>query len=350
MPKAPVSYIAAAAAVEVVSDGVPKKRIQLLPLGEVKLRDKRGTFHMSAEQARAVVEASRAYAGKADMVIDYDHQTFYGARDGVGGRAEAAGWISPASLDVEADGIWGDVSWTPAAEARLAAREYRYLSPLFIADGATRAIRFIRNVALTNTPAINELAAVAASQQTLETEMDLSKIAAAAGLTAAATEGEIVTKVTALAVSAAALVAASQKLGLNADATADDLVVAAAAKPDAEKFVPATEVSSLKGEVEQLKKEALETKVAASVADALKLRKISPAQKDWATNSATKDFAGWEEFLKGAPVLVAAGEQFGHLADPPNPEHHGLTSQELAVAASMKLTPEEFAAAKPKEA
>jgi phage I-like protein len=346
-------YIAAAASVEVVSDGEPKKRIQLLPLGKIVLRDGRGPFTMSKEDAHAVVATTRNRAGKTDMMVDYDHQSFYGAVEGVGGQAPAAGWIDPATLAVEDDGIWGTVEWTAAADAKIRAKEYRYLSPLFSHHPTTLAVTAIQNAGLTNTPAIDDLVAVASADLSVgqpENPMPLELIAAAAGLAPTATEAEIVTKVTALAGTAAALVAAGQKLGLQADASADEVVVAASAKPDPAKFAPTTEVASLKGEVEQLKTDALNTKVAASVAGALTARKISPSLESWATKTATKDFAGWEDFLSGAPVLVAAGEQFAHMQDPPKPEHHGLTADELKVAASMNLTAEEYAAAKAQEA
>ena len=355
MPASPAPYIAAAAAVEVVSGGVPKKRIQLLPLGEIVLRDGRGPFNMSSAQAQAVVDATRAHAGKTDIMVDYDHQSFYGAREGVGGRAEAAGWISPASLTVEADGIWGDVSWTPAAEARLTAREYRYLSPLFTFDPATKAVRAIRNAGLTNTPAIDELAAVASAQPDplaansgrgpdLETSM-FKKIALAMALPVTATEDEIVAKATGLVAASAALAAASQKLGLAANASADELVVAAAAKPDASQYVPIAVVTDLQTQVAALQKANGDRDADAAVAAAMALGKIAPAMKGWAESYARADLAGFQAYVAAAPVIVAAGEQFGRRPDPVV-SSDGLTAEEREVAASMGLTAEAFLTAK----
>lgn len=349
MPKARHPYIAAAAAVEVVSAGAPKKRIQLMPLGEIVLRDGRGPFNMSKETAHAVVAATRQRAGNTDIMIDYDHQSFYGAVEGVGGRAEAAGWINPASLSVEADGIWADVSWTTAAEAKLAAREYRYLSPLFTFDPATKAVRAIRNAGLTNTPAIDELVAVASLDPNLETPMDLSKIAVAAGLAATAAESEIVTKVTLLAASATALAAASQQLGLQADATAEQLV-AAAAKPDPAQYVPIAVVTELRADVAALQQATVARDAEAVVAAALKDGKISPAMKGWADDYAKKDLAGFQAYVGAAPAIVAAGEQFARQADPQGAAADGLTPAERAVAAQMNLTAEQYLAAKTKGA
>jgi phage I-like protein len=350
MPANAASLIAiAAASVEAVSDGVPKKRIQLMPLGTIALRDGRGPFTMSKEVAHAVVAATRVHAGKTDIMVDYDHQSFYGAVEGVGGRAPAAGWISPASLSVEDDGIWAEVSWTPAAEAHLAAREYRYLSPLFTYDPATKAVRTIRNVGLVNTPAINELAAVASLNPhldpKLETPMSLSKIAVAAGLLAGATEDEIVAHVTGLVAASAAIAAASQKLGLQAGATADELVAAASAKADPTKFVPIAVVNELRGEIAELHKVNTVRSADEVVAAALKAGKISPAMKGWADDYARKDLVGFQAYVAAAPAIVAAGEQFARQPDPVA-GGDGLTADERAVAASMGLTTEAYLAAK----
>jgi phage I-like protein len=358
MPNAAHSYIAAAAAVEVVSAGAPKKRIQLLPLGAIVLRDGRGPFNMSKEVAHAVIAATRQRAGNTDIMIDYDHQSFYGAVEGVGGRAEAAGWISPASLSVEADGIWADVSWTPAAEAKLAAREYRYLSPLFTFDPATKAVRAIRNAGLTNTPAIDELVAVASANPNgdpsqpaansgrgdqPETPMDLSKIAVAAGLAASAPEGEIVAKVTLLATGATALAVASQQLGLKADATAEQLV-AAAAKPDPAQYVPIAVVTELRADVAALRQATVTRDAEAVVAAALKDGKISPAMKGWADDYAKKDLAGFQAYVDKAPAIIAASAL--ELEAEGGAGKSRLTATEAEVVAKLGLTPERFVAAK----
>lgn len=58
MPKAALSNVAAASAVEVAPAGVPLKRIRLLPLGDVILRDGRGPFSMPLQVAHAVVASS----------------------------------------------------------------------------------------------------------------------------------------------------------------------------------------------------------------------------------------------------------------------------------------------------
>lgn len=358
MPRTLASYTAIAAAVEVVSEGRPRRRIQLLPAGAIHLRDGRGPFFLPAESMAAVVEATRAHAGRADIMIDYDHQSFFGAVEGVGGRAEAAGWIDAATLEAAADGIWADVAWTQAAHGRLLRREYRYLSPLFTFDPETRQVRCILNAGLTNTPAITELAAVASRaaafrQPPQEDDVSISRIAGALGLPADATEEQVLAAAAACKAGAdatAAVAAAAQKLGLKADAGVDDLVAAAArssaSRPNPAEYVPIGAVKALQDEVAALKSSIDGDKALQAVAAALAAGKISPAMKNWAVSYAAADLAGFEGFVAAAPVIVAAGEQFAAMGAAAAASADGLSADERAVAASMGISAESYIAAR----
>ena len=350
---APALYIAAASAVEAVSDGAPKKRIHLMPLGKIECRDiqgKRGPYMVrDRAAAEAIVAETKRRLGRTSMMIDYDHGLQHLVR-GRSNTAIAAGWIDPATLIVEDDGIYGEAEWTPAAATALSNREYRYLSPFFFVDPATSEVRSLVNAALVNLPAIEALDAVAAAQAAAggdhpEYEMDLTKIAVAAGLAASATEGEIVTKVTALAGTAAALVAASQKLGLQAGAGVEQLV-AAAATPNPAEYAPVSVVTSLQADIAQLKAAIDGDKAEQAVAAAMQAGKISPGMKDWADDYAKSNLAGFADYVAAAPVIVAAGAQYQRLSDPAEGGSAILTPEEKAVAASMGLTDEAFIAAK----
>lgn len=344
-----------AAAVEVgLAEGSPVKRLQLMPLGKVELRDGRGPFTVG--DPHALIEATRGHAGKTHIVVDYDHQHFFGVKPGVAAQAPAAGWIDPASLRVEDDGIWGDVEWTAAAAEKLRAREYRYVSPLFAFDEKSGAVLAILNASLTNVPAIEALAAAASADlgSTMETEqMLLAKIAAALGLADSATEEEVMQSLTALkdgnagmATASAAIAAAAAQLGLPATATAADIAAAAVAAaksqdgPDPAKFVPIAAMTDL-----QTRLAALEgDKAAAVVAAAMEAGKVSPAQKDWATAYASKDLAAFEAYLKTAPVIIAPGAQLAAAASQAGGD--GLTDSERQVAKMLGRTPEQMLAAK----
>ena len=80
--------------------------VKLMPAGTFETREGRGPF-TSGDRAgmQKIVDASKAYAGATDLMVDYDHQSVFGAVPGVGGQAPAAGWIK--QLEVRDDGIYG---------------------------------------------------------------------------------------------------------------------------------------------------------------------------------------------------------------------------------------------------
>jgi Mu-like prophage I protein len=96
--------------------------------------------------------------GRGRLPVDYDHSIDLAAPKGL--PAPAAGWID--QLEARADGIWGRVAWTARAAASIAALEYRHISPVFDHTRGGAVVRILR-AALTNSPAIPNLTALAAS-------------------------------------------------------------------------------------------------------------------------------------------------------------------------------------------
>ncbi|MBY0431223.1 MAG: phage protease, partial [Rhodospirillales bacterium] len=125
----------------------------------------------------AVIEASRRYAGRKLIAIDYDHQTDHAAKNGR--PAPAAGWIK--GLQARPDGIWGMVDWTGRAAEHLRKREYRYLSPAF-SHSPNGEVTCLLRAALTNNPNL-ELTALASAGGTIM-ECDLSELRQLLGLPA----------------------------------------------------------------------------------------------------------------------------------------------------------------------
>lgn len=121
--------------------------VHLMPIGRFTPRDGRAAW-LNPSPAN-VVMASRAAA--IDLVIDYEHQTDNAPDNGQ--PAPAAGWIK--GLETRPDGIWGKVEWTDKARAMIEAGEYRFLSPVFMFEKATREVQRILRAALTNNPALN---------------------------------------------------------------------------------------------------------------------------------------------------------------------------------------------------
>lgn len=135
----------------------PVEWIHILPAGRFGGRDGRGPYVLSDPQA--VISATHAFLGGMDMLVDYDHQTLEAIRHS--GSVPAAGWFK--AFEARPDGLWGRVEWTEAAAASLAAKEYRYFSPVYDYDALTGEVVRIKMGALTNNPNLH-LQAVASRQ------------------------------------------------------------------------------------------------------------------------------------------------------------------------------------------
>lgn len=343
-------FLVAAAAVDIpaAASGKPAQRVLLLPMGTIKLRDGRGPYQLTdLAHAQAVVAASLARAGGADIVIDYDHQTFYGAGPGNGGTAIAAGWIK--ALTADAAGIWADIEWTVAASAKLADREYRYISPLF-APAQDGRVLLLANAGLVNVPAITDLPAVAAADLPPNHSelLNMEKIAAALGLPAMATLDDILAAIGKMAMpeaTGANMQACAAALGLATDAKLDAVLIAAAtaasAQPDPAKFAPIAEVAALTTQLGAINAERADAFVAAAAAQG----KMIPAQAARIKRMFLNDEADARDWIATAPVIVAPGAMPGfEAAGALNGD--GLTAYEAKVSKSLGLTPEQFIAAK----
>ncbi len=118
--------------------------IQILPLGTISHPE--GTFKVTPE---SVEDCIRQFKSKTnDLVVDYEHQTHAGK------EAPAAGWIKELH-NRGAKGLWATVEWTNRATERLKNGEYRYLSPVVLANKVTGQFRTLVSAALTNYPQID---------------------------------------------------------------------------------------------------------------------------------------------------------------------------------------------------
>lgn len=306
-----------AAATEAGADGV---WLRLLPAGTFMLRDGRGPYDAGGPaELQAIVDRTTKYAAATELMVDYDHQAVFGAVPGVGGRAEAAGWIG--KLEARVDGIYGLVRWTAEAAAKIAAQSYRYLSPLFSATQATSGrVGRLLNVGLVNMPAL-DLAAVAASQLLTEKEPQMNAIARALGLADGASETAILAALNdrdtrlataagvkvgsafddvlkAVAASVAGLAAVATAAGLQVGASSDQVVAAMA------KSAPMELVTELQATVKTLTDTITGNEVEGLVTAAIKEGKITPANEAWARTYAKADVAGFKAFVANAPVLT----------------------------------------------
>ena len=347
--------------------------VQLLPPGTFHARqvDGRGPF-TTGDRAdmEKIVATTKRIAGASDLVVDYDHQSVFGVKDGVGGRAPAAGWLK--ELQVRDDGIWGRVEWTEAAAAAIRAGEYRYLSPVMLHTKAGKVLA-IRMAGLTNDPAF-DLAQVAASSLFSELSDEgepMDKLLEALGLPKNSAEDKVLTAVNSLLANQTAIAKAlgmkdgakhddvlqavnsavidrkkiAEAAGAKADASADDIVTAVASavkdgKPDPAKYVPIEQVTELQNSVRALETQIGGDKAEEAVATAIKDGKLAPALKDWGLELAKKDLKQFQTFVGSAPKLTSQ-----QLTEPKKngDVETALDDAQLAVCKAMGLKPDEYA-------
>lgn len=345
----PVAYCAV-----VLPEGEPPEWVQLMTPGSLTPSDGRPAWTLN--DAAAVISASRV-SGR-DLVVDFEHQTDLAAKNGQ--PAPAAGWMK--ELQARADGIWARVEWTAEAAAMIAAKKYRYISPTFLHEKASRRVTRILRAGLTNNPAL-ELTALA-SVQTGDNSMDefLKALCAALGLAEGtdkekvlAKAAEIVAQATATAKAQAVVTAICTALKIDPPKDGTDVAKAigdkvaelqtATAKagdgePDPTKFVPKAMFDELSARVGNMEKSSTEEKATAAVDQATQDGKVSPAMKNWALSLATKDMAAFEQFVANAPVIVKPGSVVPK--GQPTKTGGSLEPDELAACRAMGIDPEEF--------
>lgn len=140
--------------------------IQLFPAVAFKARDgrpkevKSGAWYIDAQVAARLI--SRVATRATDLVIDYEHQTLNSSENGQ--PAPAAAWFRGSTLQWREDlGLFAtEVNWTERGAAFIAAKEYRYLSPVFSYDPTSGEVLDLLHVALTNYPALGGMASLPA--------------------------------------------------------------------------------------------------------------------------------------------------------------------------------------------
>ncbi|WP_425072580.1 phage protease [Sagittula sp. S175] len=192
--------------------------LRIVPKGKSKAYDGRGPFFY--DDPERVIANSFGFSPR--IHIDENHST--GTAGKVGAPAHAHGYI--VEMQEREDGIWGRVDWNPSGKALMQNRSYWGLSPVLMhtKDGQILAIT---SVALTNDPALRQLAALSAQKETSGMDF-LKQVAEILGLGAEASEADVLAALkkkpkgdeTALS----ALSAVTGALGLQPTATQAELV------------------------------------------------------------------------------------------------------------------------------
>lgn len=299
--------------------GVPDV-VKILPFGRVE--SQKGKFTVDDESFNDIRKQFKDRG--VDLVIDYEHQTLKDV------QAPAAGWIKDIVRD--GDAIAAKVDWTPQGRKYLENKEYRYLSPVVIVRKSDGKAVALHSVALTNTPAIDGMFPIANSINLEDYETDenggtsnmditelIKQIAALLGLDENTPQDQVLQNLTdtlkqaqTLKDSAAAADQAAEKtvankticglLGLQPGAKTEDAAAAIMAlKAPAKETVSKADFDAL--QLKLAKRDADE-----AVAVAMKAGKLCAAQKEWATDYALKDPAGFAAFVEKAPQGVPMGE------------------------------------------
>ncbi|EEC0216880.1 phage protease [Salmonella enterica] len=326
----------AALSISLTAEATPATRVRIFPAGTFRSNDGRPkecpSWVMNATCAQRLIAA--AASKKVDYSFDYEHQTLRAVTNGK--PAPASAWFK--SLEwVEGDGLYAvDVDWTAAASQMIAAREYRYLSPMFDYHPVTGEVGQLINVALTNLPALEELdegviaaaSRLAATSSTFpeSTSMDeeqiaylLSQLRWILNLPETSTAADIKTElekiITAISGGQGIAAASVDLLALiNAGTDKDARIAEQAAQIadlsqrvyDPAKFVPVAALSQVQEQYAQTITESGSQEVEQLITAALSDRRLLPGELEtWARDLGQKDPAALKTYLEKAPPMAA---------------------------------------------
>ena len=326
-------------------DGKAPEWMLLFKAGLGTLAD--GVQYLVDQTSLALVKAMIASRGN-EIHFDYEHASVQ-EKALLANGAPAAGWIKDLIWE-DGEGIKAKVDWTEKAALHIASKEYRYFSPVFAARPTDKRVCYLDSVALTNRPRTNNLTPILAALevglgQFEEETMDREKLIAALGLKADATDEMII--------------AALAGIGMKFPDTQVNTQVNAQAKVQTKEVIPKTVMAALDlketdGEsvvVASIHALKQTTKTGVSLEDfnalkqtiadrdatdlvtaALSVGKVTPDQKDWAQDYATKDPEGFKVYVAKAPVVVPVDKLPGKTEKAKAGE---LTASDLQVASMM---------------
>jgi len=292
------------------------QRVQLLPAGCFRSEDGRpaeaACWQLNAPQASQVIAAANARTN--DFMFDYEHQTAHKEENGQ--PNPAAGWFKQLEFDPQAGLFATDVRWTDRAQQMIEAKEYRYVSALFLYDLQGNIVQLI-NAALTNTPALDGMDDLLAAASLLylpeEKTMDENLRLALCSMLGLATDADEAAIAVALATAQEKLLKPAACSTLTDLITKKDQQIAQlsanpAGVPDPSQFVPVAvfnqtreELAALSAKVSQTEADAL---IEAALSDG---RIIAGADEDWMRGLAKQDMATFKAGLsirKANPALV----------------------------------------------
>lgn len=277
---------------------------------------------------------------------DYFHASLDAAKTGV--KAPASGWIEPASIKLESNGIWADVQWTGEAAQAIRDKAYKYISPVFAVNPKTKQILRLKGFGLTHYPNLGDLTPVANSQKESNMDEIIEEIREALNLPTASNAAEIKTELDKL-FSRVGTLAANSQATLNEQITliesrlmASEEKAAQAIEANSQKnigdFVPRTEFDRLRQELQALATAQSEKKVELAVNAALEHGVIAPASLAWATDYCKKDPEGFAQFAANSVKVIPLGtDQHASTVN-----GQALNAEEIAVCSQLGVSTEDF--------
>ncbi|MGL5344843.1 MAG: phage protease [Plesiomonas sp.] len=375
----------AALSIEIAVGAETPSRLRILPAGEFRSVDGRpyecAAWVMTPAAAARIIETVNARA--TELCFDYEHQTLRAAQNGQ--PAPAAGWFSRLEW-IDGDGLYAtDIRWTEPAAEMIRKKEYRYISPVFHYKKETGEVSALINVAITNTPALDDLdelhvaalSRLAAMSLTPEetgvTTMDEEQIANLLAnlrwifnLPETATADDIkaeIEKIIAAMSNNQGVAAASQGLSawISQQTAAKDQIIAtcntqiaalSASAYDPAKYVPIEAVTQLQAQLSQAQAGSVEQELDGLVQAALSDGRLVPAMSDWAKDLGRKDVGALKTYLDGVPAIAALSSlqsQQTRLNDNKTGalQHrlyvNEMDNEQLAICSSMGLDPKDIA-------
>ncbi len=310
-PEHVISYTALVFELAPTAGAAVPMEAHLLPPGPFRADDGRpydcSGWHLDAVIAGRV--AARMAARRNDTLICYEHQDLRAEWNGQ--KVLAAGWFKTLEWR-DAKGLYAtNIAWVSEAAQEIEKKQYRYISAFFSYYPATGEVLEILSVALTNTPALDGLDALAdlARKLTEEKTMPDPNVAA------------LTVERDGLSTQVASLTA--ERDGLKTSMAALTAKVAAL-ETEASKAALAKETEAR----------------AALVKDGNDKGWLEPSLNDWAATQSVASLSAYRD--KKAPVLDP-GRQGGK-GD--GAATAALSKEEAEVAARMGVSHEAFAKAK----
>ena len=309
------------------------------------------TAYTSSIAARVLTDAGGPAPGRIQLFPVGE----FSARDGRPGTLKGVNvkaWIITPTIAAAVVARWQARETPLVVDAFIQADEYRYISPVFTFDPETGAVLELKSAALTNYPALDGMAAVAArAEDDLPMKKELAdKLCRLLGLAADATEDAMLTELQKLPDGKALAVALSEK----------DTEIAAlkAADPDPTKYVPAAMLTAaqeknaeLTARVKELEDNGVLAGLTAEIDAAVADGRLPKSCEAWAKATAKTHPDAVKSYIASSTTPIAAlkGTQTGGTPPDGTPRTAALTDEDRYAAKVAGISEEDFVAAKAKE-